>query len=144
MTGYRTLLPFCFLLAIALTLACGSNHKLQSVTVTPSTADAQNYPNGQVPFTATGVFSGSSSPTPLTSSQIQWCYGGSAALGNPLAGVCAGNVAQFASVDQNGLAQCTAQAQGMFYILAGVSAGSMNPDSGNQLTIFGSALLACP
>lgn len=49
------------LLAAAL-LACGSTpdpnggRQLISIQVTPETADAQNFPNGQVPFTATGTF----------------------------------------------------------------------------------------
>ena len=144
MIGSRPLLAFSLLLAAAFALACGSSHKLQSVTVTPTTADAKDFPSGKVPFTAIGTFSSSPSPTPLSSGQIQWCYGGANDVANPVAGLCAGNIAQFASVDQNGVAQCTPQAQGTFYILAGVSAGKMNPDAGDELTIFGSAQLTCP
>ena len=108
MTAYRWLPFSCLLLAAAITLACGgSSPKLQTVTIAPSTADAKHFPNGQVPFTATGTFNGSQSPTPLTSNQIVWCYGGATSVSNSTTGICAGNVAQFASVDQTGRAQIT-------------------------------------
>jgi hypothetical protein len=40
-------------------LSCGTNSQgpgqLQAITLSPASADAQNYPGGQVPFVATGV-----------------------------------------------------------------------------------------
>ncbi len=75
MTGYRPVLAFSLLLAAAFTLACGSSHKLETVTISPSTADAKNFTNGQVPFTATGTFNNSMSPTPLASKDVHWCVG---------------------------------------------------------------------
>jgi hypothetical protein len=49
---------------------CGTsktpNRFLQSITVTPATADAQNFTGGQVQFTATGTFSRPPSPAPVT------------------------------------------------------------------------------
>lgn len=124
---------------------CGSSRQLQSVTVTPSTADAKNFPSGQVQFVATGIYVGSPSPVILTSNDIQWCYGGTVSGANTPPGICAGNIAQFALVDQNGLAQCTSTSfQGSVYILAGTSSGAMNPDVGPQLKVFGSAQLTCP
>jgi hypothetical protein len=58
------------LLAMAMT-SCGSTipnagRVLLSIVVTPATADAQNSPNGQVVFTATGTFSVAPSPAPVT------------------------------------------------------------------------------
>src|SRR5215472_193839 len=49
------------LLAVGL-VCCGSTNPntgrvLTSITITPPTSDAQNSPNGQVTFTATGTFS---------------------------------------------------------------------------------------
>lgn len=63
MCGLRLVLFFSLLiLAAAITLACASSlqplsqHLLESVSVSPATADAKDYPDGQVPFTATGYF----------------------------------------------------------------------------------------
>ena len=70
--GLGFLLAFCAVMM----LSCGSNRQLQSVTLNPSSADAKNSPNGQVQFTAKGVFSGSSAPVTLTSQDVTWCYGG--------------------------------------------------------------------
>jgi hypothetical protein len=57
------------LLALSLLVAstgCGksSPRMLQSVTASPTIADAQNFPNGQVQFTPTGVFN--KAPTRVT------------------------------------------------------------------------------
>ncbi len=49
------------ILAAAFAISCGSSgHLLQSLTINPATADAKNYPNGQVKFTAMGSYGGSS------------------------------------------------------------------------------------
>lgn len=134
-----------FLVAAAAVLSsCGSNRQLKSVAVTPATADAKQYPNGQVQFTAAGVFSDSSMPVTLTNQQVTWCYGGLTSVANPVAGMCTGNIAQFATVDQVGMAQCSPGFQGTVYILAGTQPVSMNPDGGSQLKIYGTAQLTCP
>jgi hypothetical protein len=125
-------------------LGCGSSRQLQSVTISPATADAKNFPGGQVPFTATGTFNKPPSPTQLTSQDVVWCYAGQSDIANPTAGTCAGNIAQYASVDQNGVAQCVPQFQGTVIILAGTGGPSGNPDGGTPLKIFGSAQLTCP
>jgi hypothetical protein len=126
--------------------ACGSGRQLRSITIAPSTADAENFPGGQVQFTATGTFSQSPSPAPVTSPEILWCYGGPVSAANPTAGVCAGNIAQFATVDQTGLAQCSpSPPQRMtVYILAGIPEKPGGADVGPTLKIFGSAQLTCP
>ena len=131
------------LLAIA-AFSCGGNHQLQNVNIQPPQADAKNFPNGQVPFVAKGTFSGSSTVVTLTSKDILWCYGGTANTMTAIPGACAGNIAQFATVDQNGLAQCNPSFQGSVYILAGVASGSSMPDEGPRLKVFGSATLTCP
>lgn len=126
--------------------ACGGGRQLRSLSVTPSSADAKNFPGGEVQFSAAGTFSHPPSPVPVTSPEILWCYGGTASAASPTAGVCAGNVAQFASVDQTGLAQCSPSAPGPITvsILAGVPETAMNPDAGPTLKVFGSAQLTCP
>lgn len=131
-------------LLLLATLSCGSDRQLQSITIQPPTADAKNFPNGQVQFTATGIFSGSSVPAPLTGKDVTWCYGGTTAEASSLQGICTGNIAQFAGVDQNGIAECSPTFQGSAYILAGTPARSANPVGATQLTVYGAAQLTCP
>ena len=57
-------------------VGCGSSRQLQSVTLSPASADAQNFPNGQVSFTATGTFSKKPSPQTLTSKGLAQCLPG--------------------------------------------------------------------
>ena len=80
-------------------VGCASSRQLQSVTLSPASADAQNFPNGQVSFTATGAFTKAPSPVQLTSKDVMWCAGSSG-------GMCVGNINPGVTVDQNGLAQC--------------------------------------
>ena len=124
-------------LAALVTLACGGR-QLQSVALSPTSAEAQNFPNGQVPFAAKGTFSSPPSPVTLTSKDVVWCVGDST-------GACPGNINTGASVDLNGLAQCNSGFVGTATILAGKVASTLtNPDGGSQLKVFGSAQLTCP
>ena len=68
----RKLVPFLSCLALPLVsiimLACGSSSQhgqLQSITISPATADAQNFPNGQVQFEATGTYTDGTKVSPL-------------------------------------------------------------------------------
>ena len=132
-------LSFCILLLAGLgVVGCGSGRQLQSVTLSPASADAKNFPNGQVPFTATGTYSQAPSPAPLSSPDVIWCSGSAT-------GQCVGNVNPGAFVDHNGLAQCVSNFAGTVTILAGTPSSGMGiPDTGMQLKIFGSAQLTCP
>jgi hypothetical protein len=140
----RPHLFFCLLvLAAAITLACGSSpHVLQSVSVNPATADAQNFPNGLVPFTATGIFN--TAPTPVTPLTVQW-------------GVCvmtAGSTqpTNAVAVGGDGVAQCASGAPGTYTVWAasstnvkgGVCTAVLNPCSGGCRTITGTAQITCP
>ncbi|HEV2468446.1 MAG TPA: hypothetical protein VGS78_04580 [Candidatus Sulfotelmatobacter sp.] len=118
-------------------LGCGSSRQLKSITVSPATADAKSFPNGQVPFTATGTYSKPPSPSPLTSNDVQWCVGSSS-------GACDGNIFPGATVDSNGVAQCGGVFTGTAFVLAGTEASVKNPDGGQQFKIFGSAQITCP
>ncbi len=118
-------------------LACGSGRQLQSVTIAPATADAKNSPNGQVQFAATGTFSQPPSPQPLTNADVTWCAGSNN-------GLCDGNINPGASVSPSGLAQCSSNFSGTVTLLAGQGTPSMNPDSGLQMKVFGTAQLTCP
>jgi hypothetical protein len=117
----RKLIPGIFS-ALFFLSGCGSN---QPISVSPASADAQNFPNGIVQFTALGV----SSPT--------WCIGGSD-------GRCNGNIVAVASIDSSGRAQCNPGRNGTVTVLAGVGGRVMNPDGGMQFSRFASAQLTCP
>ena len=126
-----------FVLTLA-TLGCGSGRKLQTVSLSPPTADAKNFPNGQVPFTATGTFSQPPSPVTLTSKDVVWCV-------VDQKGGCVGFINPGVIVDQNGMAQCNPTFVGTATVLAGNGATtSANPDGGSQLKVFGLAQMTCP
>lgn len=127
-------------LAAAITLACGSSpseHTLQSVTLTPASADASSYPGGGVPFTATGNYS--TAPSPVTPIAVTW-------------GACdqAGNSTSEVSVSASGLAQCASGAIGTYTVWAFGSnpsrgtCGAMNACGGGCGRITGTAHLTCP
>src|SRR6202140_1684081 len=119
--------------ATFVTSGCGSSRQLQSVILTPASAEAQSFPGGQIPFAASGTFSKSPSPVELTSKDVQWCVGTST-------GACAGNINPGASVDQNGLAQCNAGFVGTANILAvKVAPMPINPAGGGHSKSLGEA-----
>jgi hypothetical protein len=136
---FSSRLHFLVLPLLALGLGCGSSRQLQSVTLNPASADARNFPNGQVSFKATGTFSKPPSPVQLTSKDVIWCAGSNS-------GACVGNINPGITVDQNGLAQCAPGYTGTATVLAGAGSFSsmMNPDGGSQLDVFGAARLTCP
>ncbi|MGA8868703.1 MAG: hypothetical protein WB510_17135 [Candidatus Sulfotelmatobacter sp.] len=125
------------LIAALLSLGCGSGRQLQSVTLSPASADAQNFAGGQVSFSAVGTFSKPPSPDALTSKDVLWCVGSTT-------GSCAGNINPGVTVGQNGVAQCNSGFAGTVTILAGTAPSLMMPDAGEQLKIFGAAQLTCP
>jgi len=122
--------------------SCGGGRHLQSVTLQPSVATAQN---GKAQFSATGNFSAPPSPVTLTSKDVTWCAGGLVSPSNASPSGCAGFVIPFATVDQNGLATCSPSLHGTGYILAGAQPiPAMMPDEGAQFKVFGYATLTCP
>ena len=141
MTAFRACSFGPLLILSGAALSCGGSRQLQSVTVQPSQATANGSP---VQFSASGIFSSSNKPVPLTSKDVTWCYGGAASSATPTAGICAGNVAQLVTVDSSGLAHCNAGFQGVGLVLAGVPAKSPMPDAGAPLKVYGSATLTCP
>ena len=136
---HSTLSSACSVLLVMslLSFGCGSGRQLESVTLSPASADAQNFANGQVPFSAAGKFSKPPSPQPLTGKDVTWCVGSSS-------GDCAGNINPGATIDPNGLAQCVPGFSGTATILSGKATPVMNPDRGAQMSIFGAAQLTCP
>lgn len=130
---------FLLFLAGAITLACGHspNRMLQSVTLNPATADAQNFPEGLVQFTATGTYT--KAPSPVTPLSANW-------------GACdsGGNSTSDVSVSASGLAHCATGAAGTYFVWA----FDTNPGMDTCLAITacgggcgrvtGTALLTCP
>jgi hypothetical protein len=86
----------------ALVAGCGGStmnngRMLQSITVTPASADAQTFPGGKVQFTATGTFS----MAPMTAAPaVMWSIGSPFGMPSP--------TMPQASIDSTGLAQCNA------------------------------------
>jgi len=134
--------------AACLTLACGSSNssrQIQGISVSPTSADAQNYPGGQVPFVATGMYS--TAPTKVTV-QANW----GAASEQLVNGVEVLTATTDVSVDSKGVAQCGVSATGIYVIGAWVPAGTQaicnvigGPFNINTCPAFqGTAQLTCP
>jgi len=120
------------------TLACGSsmnsNRVLESMTVTPATADAQDFPNGQVQFTATGNFSKPPSPAQVT---FMFPYSGQWSFMDA-------SSANIATISSSGLAQCISGASGTATIVATASANSGVGTQNTSVARTGTATLTCP
>jgi hypothetical protein len=140
-------LPVFFLaiLAIAITLACGSSPRiLQSVSLSPPAADAHGSP---VQFTATGYFNKQPSPVKLTTANWGACYQNPPAPPQPTTAV---------SVSADGLAQCAAGAAGTYTVWAWAESAAdscggnngevpANPCGGaGECQVTGTAQLTCP
>jgi hypothetical protein len=129
---------FSCLVALLLSSCGGGSHQIQSVSVVPTFADAQNSPNGRVQFTATGHYK--TSPLTVTPLKATW----SAALGPATTAV---------TVDANGVAQCNAGSSGTFAIGAWVPMDPNSPVTCMVIgpfgergcdTVTGTAELTCP
>jgi hypothetical protein len=134
-------LPFLTILLVLATWtisACGGgmftpNRSIKSITISPATADARDYRNGQVQFTATGFYN--TPPSPVTPLAATW-------------GTCYQNAPTTAvSVTANGLAQCTVGSVGTYTVFA---YDWPNPAClaitacGGGCTVEGTAQLICP
>jgi len=127
------------ILAVSLiTVSCGTQQsQLQSLAVDPAAADAQNYSNGKVQFTATGNYVHPSRT--VTPQPANWA---ACKNGTPTADV---------SVTASGMAQCASGAVGQFSIHAwdarsgqGVVNCTVITACGGGCTIEASAQLTCP
>jgi hypothetical protein len=116
-------------------LSCGTNSQgpgqLQAITLSPASADAQNYPGGQVPFVATGVYM---NPThKVTPQPALW-------------GACHQNApTSEVSVTKAGVAQCASGASGSYMVYAfQLTNCTVLTACGGGCTVVGSAQLTCP
>lgn len=126
--------------AAALLISCATSNPyasrvLLSIAVTPETADAATYPNGQVTFTAAGTFSLSPSPAPIPAAAP---YSGEILVSNPTNP--AATIATIISTgNSTAIVQCAPGASGTVPIIASASA-----NNGTAIEITGSANLTCP
>lgn len=136
----KTWSPSLFLLIFfaLILIACGSSspRTLQTVGLTPATADAHDFPNGEVQFTATGFFN--KSPMSVTPISVIWgaCY-----QNRPAADV---------TITATGVAQCSPSASGTYLVWAFTpdtshgSCSAINACGGGCGRATGTALLTCP
>lgn len=127
------------LFAAALT-SCATNppdpgRVLLEITVTPDTANAATYPNGQVTFTANGSFSVAPTPAPLPSTAP---YSGQFFVANPT-----NPPMTIATIVATGNSTATVQCSpGVSGIVSVVASGFANNSTSTVIT--GSAQLTCP
>ena len=139
---------FLLVLAAAITLACGSpashiapscssaptatNPSIpQSVTLCPAVADAQDFPDGQVPFVAIGSYS--TAPSPALPTSPFW---GACDQNGPTTGV---------TITRSGVAQCTAGSSGTYEVFASVPTLCLAITAcGGGCQVSGYAKLTCP
>lgn len=130
-------LSVCLLAAFVITtIGCSSmnsmsNRVLQSMVITPASADAQTSPSGQVQFSAMGTFSKAPSPAPVP-------------FVAPYSGGWATSDLSVATIDQTGLAQCLPGAAGTITITAMASSNAGQGTQQTSTVVSGSAKLTCP
>jgi hypothetical protein len=134
-------LPLFLLLVCAalITLSCGSSGRgsLSKVSISPASADASSYPDGEVPFVATGYYSDpSSTVTPFSAT---W-------------GSCtqAGSATTAVTVSAGGTAQCGSGASGTYTVWAfgldaqGAVCNVLTACGGGCGHVTGTAQITCP
>jgi hypothetical protein len=131
----RLLIPSLALTFLALALiSCGSSSKkLGSISITPAVADAKDFPNGQVKYTAAGTYSDGSQVKPLP---VMW------SAGPPWVAT-----SWDVKVDGNGIATCGTSPAGTYPVWAGAPTSvSTSVTMMNQSTpmVTATAQLTCP
>jgi len=115
--------------------ACQGGRRLQLITVTPVSADAQDYPHSQVKFTATGIFN--RAPLATTPLPVKWTSG--IWLNSPPSP----NVV----IDANGAAHCSPGFAGAASVMAFAPMDPKTPlgSMGSRTRVVsGTAQLICP
>jgi hypothetical protein len=124
----------CLMSSLLAIVACGgmnSKRVLMSMSVSPAAADAQNFANGQVMFSATGTFSQPPSPAAVT---FMAPYSGSWSVSD----------ANVASIDQNGVARCVQGQTGIVTVSAIASSNSATGPGQMSTAVTAKATLSCP
>lgn len=126
----------CLVAAVSIaSIGCSSmnsnpNRVLQSMTLTPANADAQSS-QGQVQFTATGIFSKAPSPAPVPFTV-------------PYTGTWFTSDANIATITQAGLANCVSGATRTVTISAIASTNSGQGTQATSTSVSATAKLICP
>ena len=126
-----------------------STRQLQSIAVTPASADAQTFPNGQVQFMATGMFN--MSPTSVTSMAVTWSVGNPPFMSpTPMPMSMSAGVSRMSSgtpsISGTGMAQCN----GFVGIVTIEATAPMDPNvplsqmNSMMSIVTGRANLTCP
>ncbi len=139
-------IPFIVALAVVASaaLSCGNPadspgaaDPLESITITPAVADAKDYPNGQVQFTAVGYYS--TNPNQAVP------------LSKPGWGSCYENQSTSAvTVSSTGVAQCASGVVGTYTVWADAPPNPNGPNClamtacGGGCFVVGTAQLTCP
>lgn len=123
--------PLCAAVLLAAEFAgsgCGNGgpRVLQSISVLPASADAQNFPNHQVQFTALGNYSQSPSPSEIT--PTGW------SLSDP----------SVATIGMSGLAQCKSGALAVVTVRAFACCAPCSGTGCTAAQLLGTAQLSCP
>jgi len=135
---HRCVVILAAALSAAVLLSCATSNAnddrvLTSISVTPLTADAQAFPNGQVTYTATGSFSQPPLSAPVTFASP---YNGYFVVDNPSSQTIATIVATGTGTIT---VQCATGAVGDVQITA---AAAVN--NGTSTVVSGNAQLTCP
>jgi len=122
----------------AIVIGCGSSapRSLQTVSISPATADAHDFTNGEVQFTATGYYN--KTPMQVTQVHATWgaCY-----QNQPTTDI---------TMTATGVAQCSPSANGTYLVWAFApdrsngTCSAMNACGGGCGRLTGTALLTCP
>lgn len=122
-----------------------SSRVMQSLMVTPSSADAQNSPGGKVQFSATATFN--MAPMMVKSPPVVWSIGSPFATPPPMMGMSMTTpMSPSATVDGNGVAQCNGFT-GIVTVQATAPANpgvSISQMSAMMATVSGAAQMTCP
>jgi outer membrane lipoprotein-sorting protein len=134
MTRYKSLLFASPLLACMVLSGCGTSspkRAIESMTVTPATADAQSFANGMVQFTATGTFSQPPSPAQVPTAPpygLNWTTSDT----------------NTATIDPSGVAQCVSGGSGIVTITARAFPNSCIGTGCASAIATATANLTCP
>ena len=149
MTRSATFLLLALVLLLVVSAGCGGSsmtmggtRQMQTLMVSPSSADAQKFANNQVQFMATATFN--MAPMSIMSPAVHWSIGNPFATPMPMGMSTMANMA--ASIDGNAVARCN----GFVGIVTIEATAPADPSMGisqmNAMTrnVSGMAQLICP
>ncbi len=132
----------CLGLVVLFSCACGGGRTLQSIAVSPASADGASSPNGQVQFTASGSYS--SAPVTATPPNLQWTVDYLPWQAQPEI-----ITINTPTISATGVAQCpaaganaSAETHKILAIAANIDNAAIATDGSNA--VVGSAQMTCP